>query len=56
MGEKEIRGRTISPFFSVIIPVFNREKIVLRAVQSVLNQTFQDFELIVIDDGSADQT
>ena len=41
---------------SVLLPVFNDEKHVGRAVDSVLNQTFTDFELLVIDDGSNDET
>lgn len=44
------------PFFSVIIPTYNRAKPLLEAVISVQNQTFQDFELIIIDDGSTDNT
>lgn len=45
-----------SPFFSVIIPTFNRADYVVNAIGSVLDQTFKDFELIVVDDGSTDQT
>jgi glycosyltransferase involved in cell wall biosynthesis len=44
------------PFFSVIIPTYNRAKLVSRAVESVLKQSFQDLELLVIDDGSTDNT
>jgi glycosyltransferase involved in cell wall biosynthesis len=44
------------PEVSVIIPTYNRERFVVRAVQSVLNQTFSDLELIVVDDGSTDDT
>jgi glycosyltransferase involved in cell wall biosynthesis len=44
------------PAVSIIIPTFNRSTLVLNAIDSVLNQTFRDFELIVIDDGSTDDT
>jgi hypothetical protein len=42
------------PFFSIIIPLFNRRDSVLEAITSVLSQSFQDFEIIVVDDGSND--
>lgn len=42
------------PAISVIMPVYNSEKYLLTAIRSVLNQTFTDFELLLIDDGSSD--
>jgi glycosyltransferase involved in cell wall biosynthesis len=44
------------PLISVIIPTYNRPDMVIEAVDSVLNQNFPDMELIVVDDGSTDET
>ncbi|MCF3623160.1 glycosyltransferase family 2 protein, partial [Planktothrix agardhii] len=44
------------PKISVIIPVYNGEKTIQKTIESVLQQTWQDFELIVINDGSQDAT
>jgi glycosyltransferase involved in cell wall biosynthesis len=44
------------PLFSVVIPTYNRRERLLRAVASVHAQTFTDYELIVVDDGSSDGT
>ncbi|MFH1384599.1 MAG: glycosyltransferase family A protein [Candidatus Omnitrophota bacterium] len=41
---------------SVIIPTFNRDQFLPKAIESVLGQTYADFELIIIDDGSTDKT
>jgi len=41
---------------SVIIPTFNRSLLLKRALDSVCKQTFSEFEIIVVDDGSTDET
>lgn len=45
-----------SPFVSVVLPSYNHEAFVTAAVESVLNQTLEDLELIVVDDASTDAT
>jgi glycosyltransferase involved in cell wall biosynthesis len=49
-------GPSGAPVVSVIIPTYNRAGIVVRAIESVLQQTFTDFEVIVVDDASTDDT
>jgi glycosyltransferase involved in cell wall biosynthesis len=44
------------PKFSVIVPTYNRGHLISRAIESIFAQTFNDFEIIVIDDGSTDDT
>ncbi len=45
-----------NPFFTIIIPTFNRKNEIGRAIESVVNQEFKDWELLIIDDGSTDET
>ena len=44
------------PMVSVLMPAYNREAFIRASIASVIGQTFQDFELIIVDDGSADRT
>ena len=41
---------------SIIMPVFNEQKFIQESIKSILNQTYQEFELIIINDGSYDDT
>lgn len=46
----------MNPIISIILPTYNRADLIPRAIQSVLAQTFPHFELVIIDDGSTDET
>lgn len=46
----------LTPLFSIIIPTYNRASLITQTLQSVLEQHFSDFEVLVIDDGSTDNT
>lgn len=45
---------SIKPFFSIVIPLYNKEKNILDTINTVLGQSFQDFEIVVVNDGSKD--
>ncbi len=45
-----------NPFFSIIIPTFNQSSFLQKALKSVFNQTFKNFEVIVVDNNSKDET
>ncbi|PWI31345.1 glycosyltransferase family 2 protein [Flavobacteriaceae bacterium LYZ1037] len=46
----------MNPFFSIIIPLFNKEKHIKNTLQSVLSQSFSDFEILIVNDGSTDNS
>jgi len=56
MKKWSIRTEAMDPLISVVIPTYNRAAYLGRALQSVFAQTFKDFEVIVVDDGSTDNT
>ena len=45
-----------TPFFSIIIPTYNRSNFIVKTIESILLQKYSNFEIIVIDDGSTDDT
>lgn len=45
-----------NPFFSVILPTYNRAHFLSKAIRSVINQSYENWELIIVDDGSTDNT
>ena len=44
------------PFFSIIMPTYNQANFIKAAIQSVLDQTFEDWELIIVNNYSSDET
>jgi glycosyltransferase involved in cell wall biosynthesis len=45
-----------NPLFSIVIPTYNREQFISATLDTVINQTFQDYEIIIVDNASTDQT
>ena len=56
MEELNIEFKINNPFISVIVPVYNVEKYLAECLQSLVGQTYQNIEIIVIDDGSTDSS
>lgn len=46
----------MNPFFSIVIPLYNKEKYVYASLQSVLNQSFENYEIIIVEDSSTDNS
>jgi len=45
-----------TPFFSILVPVYNVEKYIRECIESLINQTYDDYEIILVDDGSTDRS
>ena len=49
-------NKDYKPLFSIIMPAYNSGAYIKTAIDSILGQSFSDFELLIIDDGSSDET
>jgi glycosyltransferase involved in cell wall biosynthesis len=56
LEERQASSAPNVPYFSIVIPMYNRATLVHRALDSCLAQSFREFEIVVVDDGSADQS
>jgi glycosyltransferase involved in cell wall biosynthesis len=54
LEDKFLRNKLINPRISVILPTYNRPDMLKSAIQTILNQTFRDYEIIVVNDGGVD--
>ena len=51
-----LKMKTIYPQLTVLMPVYNAEKFLDESINSILSQTYSDFELLILDDGSTDNS
>ncbi len=51
-----VTGNHTTPYFSIVVPAYNKEQEIIRCLESLLHQTYSDIEILVVDDGSTDQT
>jgi len=56
VGSDQVRAPGTTPLISVVMPTYNGERFLQPAIESILSQSFRDFELLVMDDGSTDRT
>ncbi len=56
MSDRRLNGHSAHPAVSIVLPTYQRGALIGRAIRSVLEQTYGDFELLIIDDGSTDDT
>ena len=54
--EHDHAGEDFMPFVSIIVPAYNEEKVISRTIDSLLTSDYQNFEILVVDDGSPDKT
>ena len=56
LKKRKLLGEEFEPFVSVIVPAFNEEKVIAKTIKSLLKSDYSNFEILVVDDGSTDQT
>jgi len=54
--KSKLLNSELTPYFSVIIPTYNRKETLVRAIDSLISQTEKNWEAIIVDDGSDDNT